>query len=124
MSHFAKNPSDFSAACQVHDGECTVSRDNVLFFDNGDEPAAVDQLVRECGSVVIIPDSSSEGQALLYHTSCQRMTDAVVQIFQDSLGAPVSLPQHTSELSLGELHRRPVSIPYGDCRAKVDAFDF
>lgn len=125
MSHFAKNPTDFSAACQIHDGECAVSRDNILFLDNGDEAAAVDQLVRECGHVVIIPDASSNGKALLYHTSCQRMTDAVQQIFQDSLGDPVGLPQQGgSELSLGELQRRPVSIPFGDCRARVDAFDF
>jgi hypothetical protein len=34
---------------------------------------------------VIIPDMSCEGQALLYHTSCQRMTDVVTQIFQNCL---------------------------------------
>lgn len=124
MSQFAKNPSDFSAACQCRDGECVVSRDNILFLDVGEELAAVDLLQRECGHVVIIPDGSSEGTALLYHTSCLRMADVVRQIFQDSLGAAFSLPQQASELSLGELHRRPVSLPYGDCRARVDAFDF
>lgn len=124
MSHFAKNPSDFSATCQCRDGECVVSRDNILFLDGGEELAAVDLLQRECGRVVVIPDLSSEEKSLLYHTSCQRMTDVVLQIFEGCLEEPTRLPQYNSELSLGELHRRAVSIPYGDCRARVDGFDF
>jgi hypothetical protein len=43
--------------------------------------------------IVIIPDMSGNRQALLYHTSCDRMTD----LFQDSLQAPASLPQPASE---------------------------
>jgi hypothetical protein len=47
--------------------------------------------------IVIIPDMSGNRQALLYHTSCDRMTDLVSQTFQDSLQAPASLPQPASE---------------------------
>lgn len=123
MNQFVKNPTDFSEVCRLHDGQCEVVRENILFLDDGEELAAVDNLQRKCGSVVIIPDKP-KGTALLYHTSCQRMTDAVKQIFQDCLEAPVSLPQHASEMSLGELQRRAVAIPYDDCRARVEAFGF
>ena len=41
------------------------------------------------------------------------------------LEASVRLPQHASEeMTLGELHRRSVTISYDDCRATVDGFDF
>ena len=124
MNQFVKNPTDFSEACRLHDGQCEVVRENILFLDDGEELDAVDNLQRKCGSVVIVPDPSQEGQALLYHTSCQRMTDAVKQIFEERLEAPVRLPQHVAELSLGELHRRAVALSYDDCRARVEAFGF
>lgn len=124
MSQFVKNPADFSAACRLDDGECMVVRENILFLDDGEELAAVDHLQRKCGYVVIIPDMAFEGKALLYHTSCQRMTDAVQQIFKDCLEAPVSLAQNASEMSLGELHRRSVKLSYDDCRTRVDGFGF
>ncbi len=124
MSQFVENPTDFSAECMRQNGRCMVVRENILFLDDGKELAVVDQLQLKCGNVVIIPDMSSTGQALLYHTSCQRMTDVVEQIFQDCLEAPVSIPQRPSEMTLGELHRRGVTISYDDCRGRVDGFDF
>ena len=124
MSQFVENPTDFAADCLRQDGRCTVVRENILFLDDGNELAAVDHLRWKCECVAIIPDMSSKGQALLYHTSCQRMTDVVKQIFQDYLDAPVSLPQSASEMMVGELHRRCVTISYDDCRARVEDFDF
>ncbi len=124
MSQFVENPPDFSAECQRQNGRCMVVRENIHFLNDGKELAAVDQLQWKCGNVVIISDMSYTGKALLYHTSCQRMTDVVEQIFQDCLEAPVSIPQRPSEMTLGELHRRGVSISYDDCRARVDGFDF
>jgi hypothetical protein len=124
MSQFVENPTDFSAECQRQNGRCAVVRENVIFLDSGTELDAVDRLQWKCGYVVIIPDMSYEGKALLYHTSCQRMTDVVQQIFRDCLEAPVSLPQHASEMSLGELQRRSVTLSYDDCRARVDGFGF
>lgn len=124
MSQFVENPTDFSAECRRQNGQCTVVRENVIFLDEGDELAAVDRLQWKCGYVVIVPDMSYEGKAVLYHTSCQRMTDVVNQIFEDCLEAPVGLAQHASEMSLGELHRRRVTISYDDCRARVDGFGF
>ena len=124
MSQFVENTTDFSAECRRQDGRCAVVRENFLFLDDGTELAAVDRLQWKCGYVVIVPDMSRKGRALLYHNSCQRMTDVVTQIFQDRLEAPVSLPQHESEMSLGELHRRCVDISYDDCRARVAGFDF
>ncbi|MDH3230553.1 MAG: hypothetical protein OEN55_12245 [Alphaproteobacteria bacterium] len=124
MSQFVENPTDFSPECRLQDGRCMVVRENILFLDDGKELAAVDRLQWKCGYVVVIPDTSHKEKAWLYHTSCQRMTDVVEQIFQDCLEAPVSLPQHTSEMTLGELHRRCVTISYDDCRARVDRFDF
>ncbi len=125
MSRFVENRTDFSAECRLHDGRCSVVSENVLFLDDGNELDAVDHLQRKCGYVVIIPDSSLDGQALLYHTSCERMTDVVERIFADCLEAPVRLSQHTSEdMSLGELHRRNVGMSLDDCRARVDSFDF
>jgi hypothetical protein len=124
MSHFVTNPVDFSAECVREGGQCTVVIENFIFLDDGEEPAAIAYLQDNCGHVVIIPDTSNDGQVLLYHTSCQRMTDVVNQIFQDSLEAPTSLPQHFSEMSVGELQRRCVTVRYDDCRVKVEAFGF
>ena len=124
MSQFVENPTDFSPECRLQDGRCAVVRENFLFLDDGTELAAVDRLQWKCGYVVIIPDTSYKGTALLYHTSCQRMTDVVRLIFQDCLEAPVGLPQYASEMTLGELHRRCVTISYDDCRARVDDFGF
>ena len=124
MSQFVENYTDFSVECLRQDGRCTVVRENILFLDDGDELAAVDHLQWKCGYVVIIPDRSHKEKALLYHTSCQRMTDVVKQIFQDCLEAPVSIPQPASEMTLGETHRRCVTIPYDDCRLRVEGFGF
>ena len=124
MSQFVENPTDFSVECMCKNGHCRVTRKNVLFLDDGKEQAAVNHLDWKCGYVVIIPDSSHEERALLYHTSCQRMNDMVNQIFPDCLEAPVSFPQHTSEMTLGELHRQGVTISYDDCRKRVEGFDF
>ncbi|MDH3597674.1 MAG: hypothetical protein OEU09_08640 [Rhodospirillales bacterium] len=124
MSQFVENPADFSAECRRQNGQCKVVRENILFLDDGKERAAVDRLQWKCGYVVIIPDMSCKEKALLYHTSCQRMTDVVTRIFHDCLETPVSLPQHPSEMTLGELHRRSVTISYDDCRARVEGFGF
>ena len=124
MSQFVENPTDFSAECVRQNGRCIVVRENILFLDDGKELAAVDHLQSKCGYVVIIPDMSYRGKALLYHTSCQRMTDVIKQIFQDCQEAPVSLPQRASEMTIGELHRRCVTISYDDCRVRVEGFCF
>ncbi|UCH73321.1 MAG: hypothetical protein JSU82_13330 [Rhodospirillales bacterium] len=124
MGQFIENSTDFSAECRRQHGRCTVARENFLFLDAGNEPAAVEHLQRKCGNVVIVPDSSREDQALLYHTSCRRMADVVGQLFADCLGAPASVPGHASELSLGELQRHSITIAYDACRARVEAFDF
>ena len=89
MGQFVENYTDFSVECLRQDGRCTVVRENILFLDDGNELAAVDHLQWKCGHVVIIPDMSHEGKALLYHTSCLRMTDVVKKIFHDCLEAPV-----------------------------------
>jgi hypothetical protein len=73
---------------------------------------------------VITPERARKEKAMLYHTSCQRMTDVVKQIFQDCLEAPLSLPQRPSETTLGEVHRRCVTLSYDDCRERVDGFGF
>ena len=124
MSQFVKNSTDFSAACGLDAGECMVARENFVFLEDAEELAAVDYLQRKCGHIVITPDASASGKALLYHTSCRRMADVARQIFEDSLEAPVSLPQYASELTLGELHRQSVSMSYEDCRARVEGFGF
>lgn len=120
MRRFVENPTDFAAECVRQKGRCAVSRENFLFLDDGNELAAVDQLQKKCGHVVIIPDAA--GRAWLYHTSCQRMTDVLSQIFENALGAPARLPQATPEMTLGELQRRSLAVPYDRCRAKVAAF--
>ena len=99
-------------------------RENILFLDEENELAAVERLQMKCGYVVITPDMSRKGKALLYHSSCQRMTDVVTRIFEDCLEAPASFAQPISELTLGELYRRSVTISYDDCRVKVDDFRF
>ena len=124
MGQFARNPSDFAADCRQHDGQCPIVRDNFLFLDEGDELAAIDLLEWRCGYVVIVPDAARDDSALLYHTSCQRMTDVVGQVFEGRVEAPVSLPQRPSEMTLGEMHRRRVRLPYADCRVRIAGFDF
>ncbi len=124
MSQFVENSVHFAADCVRQDGQCRVARENILFLDDGKELAAVDQLQRKCGYVVIIPDLSSKGKSWLYHTSCERMTDVVNQIFQDRLESPVSLPQFNSEMSVGALQRRRIGISYDDCKARVKGFRF
>ena len=124
MSQFVENPTDFSADCLCQNGRCPVVRENFHFLDDGNELSAVDRLQWKCEYVVIIPERSHEGKALLYHTSCRRMTDVVTQIFHDCLEAPVRFPQRASEVSLGEMHRRCVTISYDDCRVRVEGFDF
>ncbi len=124
MTQFVENPIHFAADCVRQNGRCTVVRENILFLDDGKELAAVDHLQRKCGYVVITPDTSYEGRALLYHTSCERMSDVVNRIFRDCLESPVSLPQSASEMTVGELHRQRVTISYDDCRARVDDFCF
>ena len=123
MSRFVENPIDFAADCVRQEGKCSVLREHFLFIDNGNELLAVDQLLRRCGHVVIIPDGSGESQALLYHTSCQRMTDVVSQIFQNSLGNPTGLPHASQEMSVGEFFRRRVAMPYARCRVTVESFN-
>lgn len=122
MSRFVENPTDFAADCVRQAGKCAVVREHFLFIDNGNELLAVDQLLRRCGHVVIIPDGTGESRALLYHTSCQRMTDAVSQIFQEFLGTPTGLPHASQEMSVGEFFCRKVALPYHRCRATVESF--
>jgi hypothetical protein len=124
MTRFIENSTDFAAECACQGGRCTIDRTNFLFVDDGSELTAVSKLQAKCGHVVIIPDASGAQQALLYHTSCRRMSDVVSQIFLGDLGAPSSLPQASSEMSLGALYRRRVAMPYDRCRAKVDGFGF
>ncbi len=124
MSQFAENYPDFSVECQRENGRCLVARENIYFLDGGNELAAVDQVQQKCWYVAIIPDTSFKGHALLYHTGCRRMIDMLKQVFQNCLEEPVGLRQHTSEMTLGELHRRRVTISYRDCRARVKGFSF
>ena len=124
MSAFLRNPTHFAADCACRDGKCEVFRELFLFLDDANEVAAVSQLQTKCGSVVIIPDASRNERALLYHTSCQRMTDVVQQIFEHHLEKPVSLPRADAEMTLGELYRRDVAISYDHCRARVASFNF
>ena len=124
MSTFDKNPTDFSAVCAREGGECTVERDNILFLDDGVESLAVTHLQLKCGNVIITPDPDNPEQALLYHTSCRRMADVVRQIFQTGLQAPESLAQGMSDMSLGEVQRHCVELPYDECKVKVEEFSF
>jgi len=121
MSRFIENPTDFSAECSCKGGHCAIVPENFLFLDDGNELAAVGRLQSKCGHVVIIPDES--GEAVLYHTSCQRMSDVVSQIFEEHLGAPASLPHAASaEMTLGALYRRRITIAYEHCRTRVEGF--
>ena len=124
VNRFVQNPTDFSVQCGRQKRPCAAVRESVLFLDGGNELGAVDRLQMKCGYVVIVPDTPAGDRALLYHTSCQLMTDVVTQIFRDCLEAPVSLPQYASEMSLGELHRHRVTVSYDDCKARVNDFDF
>jgi hypothetical protein len=124
MSAFLRNPTHFAADCARHDGQCEIFRESILFLDDANELAAVSQLQTKCGFVVIIPDASRQERALLYHTSCQRMTDVVKQIFEHHLEEPASVSRAASEMTLGELYRRCVTISYDHCRAKVASFNF
>lgn len=124
MRMYLKNSLDFSADCAHTQGQCVVARENILFLDDGKEHIAIELLQEKCGIVVITPDASNQGQAWLYHTSCDRMTDVVTQIFQDHLQAPTSIHQSDSEMMVGELHRCRIDIAYSDCRARVDGFSF
>lgn len=110
--------------CAQKNGQCSVTIKNFLFLDDGQEISAVDFLMKKCGHVVIMPDASSQGRALLYHTSCARMADVVDKIFADCLEAPQRLPHGASEMTVGELHRRGVTITYDDCRERVTSFEF
>ena len=125
MSEFIENPTNFSAQCACHGGRCEISRRNFLFLDDGNELAAIDRLHNRCGHVVVIPGLVPNGRAWLYHTSCQRMTDVVKQIFEHHLGEPATLP-HTSssEMTLGALYRRALAMPYDRCRVRVESFTF
>ncbi|NDP47387.1 MAG: hypothetical protein GZ085_03170 [Sulfuriferula multivorans] len=124
MSKYVENPIHFAAACVPTSGQCAIDRENILFLDDGKEHMAIDLLQRKCGSVVIIPDTSNKGQSLLYHTSCDRMTDVVNQLFQDHLEPPASFPQPASEMMVGELQRQCVTLSYDDCKRKVEGFSF
>jgi hypothetical protein len=124
MSRFVENPIQFAAECVHQEGRCVVARENILFLDAGDELAAVEHLQKRCGHVVIMPHASDRGHALLYHTSCQRMTDVVRQIFHDDLEAPASLPQSPAEMTLGVMQRHRVTLPYEECRGRVERFSF
>lgn len=118
------NPIHFAAECVQQEGRCAIARDNIVFLEDGDEVAAVNLLNMKCGRVVIIPDTADKGRAILFHTSCDRMTDAVRQIFRSDLGAPASVPQAAAEMTVGELHRRRVAISFDECRTRVDGFGF
>jgi hypothetical protein len=78
----------------------------------------------ECGKVLLIPDAVNKGQTLLYHTSCDRITDVVKQIFQNALEELVCISQLNAEQTLGELYRRRVAMHLDDCKAKIEAFSF
>ena len=71
MTQFVTNPTDFSAECAREEGQCLVTREKVMFLDDGEEADAVALVQMQCGNVVITPDLSDGEHALLYHTSCQ-----------------------------------------------------
>lgn len=124
MGIFIRNSTDFAADCARTHGECVVARENILLLDSAQEHIAIDHLQRKCGSVVIIPDLHDAAHAWLYHTSCERMGDVVERIFNGHLHAPSSVARPSAEMVLGELHRRRVALPYADCKARVEGFDF
>jgi hypothetical protein len=124
MPRFADNPVHFSADCTRHEGRCAIDRKNFLFLEDGQEISAIDRLQNRCGYVVLVPDSANPRGAWLYHTSCPRMADVVEQVFSGCLSASQSVPQRTSEMSVGETHRRCVTLSYADCIARVNRFAF
>lgn len=124
MSNFVQNSIQFSADCFQNNGLCVITPESFLFLDDAKEDAAIAQLHMECGKVVLIPDALNKGQTFLYHTSCDRITDVVNQIFQDALEELVHISQLDAEQTLGELCRRRVAMQYGECKAKVDGFSF
>ncbi len=124
MSKYVENPIHFAADCVQTHGQCAVVRENIVFLDEGSELTAIDLLQRKCGTVAIIPDASNTGQAVLYRTSCDRMTDLVDQLFQDRLQAATTFAQPASEMMVGELHRQRVTLSYDECKAKVAGFSF
>jgi len=124
VNQFVQNSTDFSVECQRHNGLCEISRENILFLDDGNEYDAVNHLQLKCGHIVVIPVLSNKSEAMLYHTGCQRMTDVVRQIFQDNLKTPVSLPLCDAEMMLGELHRHSLVISFDDSKARVESFSF
>ncbi len=124
MNRFVQNSTDFSVECQRHNGLCEISRENILFLDDGNEHDAVNRLQLECGRIVVIPVTSNKSESMLYHTGCQRMADVVRQIFQDNLKTPVNLPLCDPEMTLGELHRHSLVISFDDCKARLEGFSF
>jgi hypothetical protein len=124
MPRFADNPVHFSADCTRHEGRCAVGRRNFLFLADGQEISAIDQLQNRCGYVVLVPDPADRRRTWLYHTSCPRMADVVEQVFSGCLTASQSVPQRGSEMTVGEIHRRGVTLSCADCTARVDRFMF
>ncbi len=124
MGNFVQNSSQFSADCVKDNGLCLITPAHFLFLGDSREDEAIAELQRECGNIVLIPDATNQERTLLYHMSCERITDVVQQIFQDALEAPVTVSHLDAEMTLGELCRRPVVLPYEECRQKVDAYSF
>ena len=44
MKQFVQNPTHFSVDCAQKNGQCSVVLKNIIFLDDGKEPAAVDYL--------------------------------------------------------------------------------
>ena len=124
MHLYLQNSIDFSAECASTNGQCEIGRDNILFLNDGREDVAVHHLQIRCGNVVIVPDSSNNRHSWMFHTSCQRMTDAVTQIFEGDLQPPASVARPISELTVGEVQRQGINLSVDECRAKVDSFSF
>ena len=124
MSKYVENPIHFAADCVQTSGQCAVLRDNIVFLDQGNDLAAIDLLQRKCGTVAIMPDASNTAQAVLYRTSCDRMTDLVEQLFEHHLQDPTTFAQPASEMMVGELHRQSVTLSYDECKARVAGFNF
>ncbi len=124
MSTFVQNPTHYSADCLIDNGFCTVNLENFLFLDDGKESAAIDQLEKKCGKVVLIPDVLNGENAFLYHTGCERMSDVVSQIFHDSLHSKSSVARLDLEMTIGEIYRQSVAMPYSDCKQKIKSFSF
>jgi hypothetical protein len=124
MRIYVKNSREFAADCAATDGQCPIAREDIIFLDNDREDTAIGHLQRKCGNVVILRDTVIPTQSWLYHTSCERMTDVARQIFLERLEEPAHIPQPASEMTVGQVHRRRIALPYDECRAKVAAFSF